>query len=140
MDFGRGIVPIHVFDEETDESGQSWIWFVEHADLELIVRAPGGERVEVQAYRVSRDVVRFAEGSEYESAVTRYGELRRTDHRVIPEALRVGSPHFIPTDLAAEEARKYLRLVTHPQVTLVADVMSLGVRSGETADLIPAFI
>ncbi len=116
VDFGKGIVPVHVFDYSTDEEGNLFAHFIELGDLERAMGARQGSRIAVQPYVVSRDVLRCAQSDpnaetsrQWVIAKEKYDGLRAKGHKVIPLCLRSGATELVPGGVAASDVRFYLK-------------------------------
>jgi len=121
VDFGRGIVPIYVFRYAMNARGETLALFVELSDMEKIVDGAPGNRTEVQAYQVSRDILRVACAAnrhgidEYELAIANYKVQKESGTPVIPENLKFGFTVEGPTNLTARDFRRYVSRALNKQ-------------------------
>jgi hypothetical protein len=121
LDLGHGVIPVRVYHYVEDASGVTFAYFVELADIEKLSRSKLGTRIPVQAYRVERNVLRYAMDDEefgvpleYIHAKENYRRLRQAYARVIPEGFRAGTAIMVPAGVAPEDLRHYLPPTTRP--------------------------
>lgn len=120
MDFGQGIVPVHVVHYEIDPSGDTIAYFLDHGDMEQLRTAAKGTKTSVQVYRCDRDVLRFAPDDpergpiEYGLAAANHRRLRLDNQQIVPDVLKSGGPTPLLAGLPAEEIQKALsRVLEH---------------------------
>lgn len=112
LDFGHGVVPIHVFHYDTDLDGNSTAFFINVGDLTQAVHAAPGEYVPIQPYSVPREALRWAGGEatpDKEIARENYARMIRVGAEVIPASLRAGDIVEVPAGNTAD-VRDYLQL------------------------------
>ena len=108
MDFGRGIVPVHVFHFEPAVRGSHLVHFIDSVDLERIASMATGGREPVTTYCADRAALRWA-GTEAARARANAAGLRSVGLEVMPLLLAHTSVP-VPTGISAYDVRNYLRL------------------------------
>ena len=116
IDFGQGIIPVHVVQFDTNDAGEQLAYFVEYHDLGQILRSRGNEKTLIPVYCVPREILRVASrvskggrGSELDFAKENYANNKSENTEVIPEALRAGSEIEVPACQTAKEIREEIR-------------------------------
>jgi hypothetical protein len=122
MNFGQGLVPVYLFHLDEDAAGNATAFFIEYRDLDRALHCPSGEKALVQAYSLSRDVIRLAsdkpdaEGlSEYDRARLNYDRLVASGANPIPECFKTGDPIQVPAGGTMQDVRHYLRILMQRQ-------------------------
>ena len=122
LDFGKGIVPIHVFAFINDPNGERNAFFVEKKAIEFATRSAKGQKIAIQRYKVSRDVIRSTGGKEtedqniktdFDKARDNFERLLRARLEPIPHALKAGGLVEIPTGLSLARLQEELRSTVH---------------------------
>ncbi len=142
VDFGQGIVPVHIVDFRLEASGAMMAYFVESDDLQRLLGRDASGAVPVQLYRVDRDVIRLAQAkraqggkSEWDHARENYLQLKRQGVAVIPPSLSYGKPVPLASGRTPQEARTLLAKV----ITLKAqpEAEPVGRRNADTGEMVP---
>jgi hypothetical protein len=142
LDFGQGIVPVHVFHFEN--SGENnWAYFIEQRDLNRVIKEGAGTKAEVQIYRVPQEVLRFADESEvgssdFNRANNNYERLKALGGKVVPDCLAWESHIEVPSSSSAHDLRNFLRmtLIRSRRKGTAAEKMRLALEE-EVAESIP---
>ncbi len=120
VDFGCGILPLHVFAFLSHTESGTVALCVERTTLEDVVKQPSGNGVTLQRYKLPRDVLRMAREIRNSSGKTEFEEarqnllrLRKLNDPVIPPSLKVGEPVELPSGISIENATQYLRASVH---------------------------
>jgi hypothetical protein len=99
VDFGQGIIPVHVFSKRVDESGNSWALFVRHDELEGALLASEGSTT-LRIYEVPQDCLRVLNPEiserDFQWAKQHAKALLKRNEILVPEVLATGSQVEIP--------------------------------------------
>lgn len=110
VDFGQGIIPIHVFSFKTDAEGNSWALFVRHDELETALLASEGSTT-LTIYEVPQDILRILDPDTSEKnfqwAKQHAKALLKRNEILVPALLTNGKKVKLPagSSLAQIEAR-----------------------------------
>ncbi len=131
IDFGNGAVPVVIFSFVSDAAGENQALFVEADMLERAIRTPAGSKIQVQRFKVSKDLVRVVRDSEHSAdifnrAQANVEKLRKTAAVVVPEALRVGESIEIPSGTGYQGLCELLRQSAHRWNRQTSDEITLS--------------
>jgi hypothetical protein len=131
IDFGHGAVPIAIFSFVSDAAGENQALFVEADAVERAIRTPSGSRVNVQRFKVSKDLIRVVRDSDHSAEIFKAAQanaerLRRSGMVVIPESLRAGETVAVPTGMTYQGICDFLRQSAHRWNRQTSDEVTLS--------------
>lgn len=117
LDFGQGALPVAIFSFVSDAAGENNALFVEAEAIERAIRTPAGSKIQVQRFKVSKDLIRVVR--DMETAAEVLGKAQANADRLkktgtyIPDALKVGDSIEIPTGMSYQAICEFLRQSAH---------------------------
>jgi len=104
LDFGHGLIPVHVYAFDKNPENDTVAFFVEAHKVEILKGQ--NSILQVQRYAVPKDGLRRARdveagqdfSQEFKDAMKNYKQLVNDGKGVIPEFMKVGDPIFVPKD------------------------------------------
>jgi hypothetical protein len=118
LDFGQGALPVAIFSFVSDAAGENQALFVEADAIERAIRTPAGSKIQVQRFKVSKDLVRVVRDMEVAPEILGKAQanaerLKKAGGSGIPEALKVGEAIEIPTGMSYQAICEFLRQSAH---------------------------
>lgn len=117
MDFGAGIIPVHVFHFDTRPDGETTAFFADVGEVAIAINARAGAHARIQAYAVPRDCLRWpaadhngSSQSDADLARENYARLKRVGAETIPDCLKNHGLIEAPTGYSLEEVREFLQM------------------------------
>lgn len=117
MDFGAGIVPVHVFHFDSRPEGETTAFFADVGEVAQAMKTRPGAHARIQAYAVPRECLRWASTEPNGSSQTdadlareNYARLRRVGAEAIPDSLKSGKVINVPTGSGLEDVRDFLQM------------------------------
>lgn len=140
MDFGRGIIPIHVFHFAEDEKGRAYALFARADEIEKALTAKEGEKVALQTFQIPQSVLRLtektgAEEKEYKAAQDNLIWLKQNGETIVPPCLKLGDEVEVPGGASLEMLQHFLRISTRPEDRASLEPLLIRVKNNE--ELLP---
>lgn len=114
VDFGKGIVPVHIVGLAMTPDGEPLVYFVDDRDFRRVGSGRGKKHL-VQFYCMHRELLRLAstdpgrgKRSEYNFALENDGNVRRMHGEVVPRALSWRASLLVPGETSIHKGRRLL--------------------------------
>ncbi|NBX91958.1 MAG: hypothetical protein EBQ85_01860 [Proteobacteria bacterium] len=114
VDFGLGIVPVHVFSFRYDTEGVIWAQFVRHDELEAALLPSILNSKEISVYEVPRDILRIlspassSNPKDFQWAKNHAKTLLERGEALVPEVLKTGASVGLPSPVTLKEIEEAL--------------------------------
>jgi hypothetical protein len=115
VDFGMGLIPVHVFNFQEDPDGVMWALFVRFDELERALVHEKKSSTELSIYKVPKDLLRYLHSTlgnqirSFQWAKDHAHKLHSRGEKLVPDLLREGKPCPVRTGLTFDEIINQLK-------------------------------